>query len=109
MKKNIIDKIWEQHIVAQKDGHPAIFAIDLMLIHEVTSAQAFDTLREKGLKVFDTSRLLATLDHSIPTRVNRFQIFIQPRRIKSRLLEEIAKNTGLKFMILIVVNRALFM
>ena len=75
MGKNIIDKIWQQHVVAQQQGHPAIFAIDLMLIHEVTSAQAFDTLREKNLKVFDTSRLLATLDHSVPTRVNRFQIF----------------------------------
>jgi 3-isopropylmalate/(R)-2-methylmalate dehydratase large subunit len=73
--KNIIEKIWESHVVEQKQGHPAIFAIDLMLIHEVTSAQAFDTLKEKGLKVYDTSRLLATLDHSIPTRVNRFEIF----------------------------------
>lgn len=73
--KNIIEKIWESHVVTQKEGHPAIFAIDLMLIHEVTSAQAFDTLKEKGLPVFDTSRLLATLDHSIPTRVNRFEIF----------------------------------
>ena len=75
MAKNIVEKIWESHVVTQKEGHPAVFAIDLMLIHEVTSAQAFDTLREKGLKVFDTSRLLATLDHSIPTRVNRFEIF----------------------------------
>ena len=75
MSKNIIEKIWDSHVVTQKEGHPAVFAIDLMLIHEVTSAQAFDTLREKGLKVFDSSRLLATLDHSIPTRVNRFEIF----------------------------------
>ena len=75
MGKNIVDKIWEQHVVSQQEGHPAIFVIDLMLIHEVTSAQAFDTLKQKGLKVFDTSMLLATLDHSIPTRINRFQIF----------------------------------
>jgi 3-isopropylmalate/(R)-2-methylmalate dehydratase large subunit len=73
--KNIIEKIWESHIVEQREGHPAVFAIDLMLIHEVTSAQAFQTLRDKNLPVFDTSRLLATLDHSIPTRKNRFVIY----------------------------------
>lgn len=72
---NIIEKIWESHIVEQREGHPAVFAIDLMLIHEVTSAQAFQTLRDKNLPVYDTSRLLATLDHSIPTRKNRFEIF----------------------------------
>lgn len=75
MKKNIIDKLWESHVVEQLPGHPAVLAIDLMLIHEVTSAQAFQTLEEKGLQVFDRGRLLATLDHSIPTRKNRFEIF----------------------------------
>jgi 3-isopropylmalate/(R)-2-methylmalate dehydratase large subunit len=75
MKENIIDKIWNAHVVTKMEGHPAVFAIDLMLIHEVTSAQAFQVLKEKGLKVFDTSRLLATLDHSIPTRKNRLEIY----------------------------------
>lgn len=73
--RNIIDKIWDAHVVAQQDGHPAVFAIDLMLIHEVTSAQAFDTLRDKNLSVSDPSRFIATLDHSIPTRTNRFDIY----------------------------------
>lgn len=75
MGQNIIDKIWNAHVVTKIEGHPAVFAIDLMLIHEVTSAQAFQVLEEKGLKVFDTSRLLATLDHSIPTRKNRLEIY----------------------------------
>ena len=73
--KNCIDKIWDSHVVYEQQGHPAVFAIDLMLIHEVTSAQAFDTLRDKGLKAADPTTLLATLDHSIPTRPNRFEIF----------------------------------
>ena len=73
--KNIIEKIWDEHVVAEQPGHPAIFAIDVMLIHEVTSAQAFQMLEERSLPLDDRSRLLATLDHSIPTRVNRFEIF----------------------------------
>ena len=74
-KRTIIDKIWDRHIVSQKERHPAVFAIDLMLIHEVTSAQAFQVLEERNLEISDRSRFLATLDHSIPTRPNRLEIF----------------------------------
>ena len=71
MKKNSIDKIWESHLVAQQPGHPAIFAIDCMLLHEVTSAQAFQTLADRGIPVFQPAHCIATLDHSIPTDQNR--------------------------------------
>ncbi len=57
--RSIVEKIWDSHVVTQLEGHPAIFAIDLMLIHEVTSAQAFQTLDAKGLKVFDPKRCSA--------------------------------------------------
>lgn len=70
-KRNIVEKIWESHLVAKEKGHPAVFAIDLMLLHEVTSAQAFQTLEEKNLKVRHPERLMATIDHSIPTRKDR--------------------------------------
>ena len=60
--KNIIDKIWDAHVVCQKKRHPAVFAIDLILLHEVTSAQAFQMLEERNYSVFDTGRCLATLD-----------------------------------------------
>ena len=73
--KNIIEKIWESHLVIQKPDHPAIFAIDFMLIHEVTSAQAFEKLKEMGISEVESGRFAATLDHSIPTRKNRLQIF----------------------------------
>ena len=73
--RNIIEKIWDSHAIVSQPGHPDIFAIDFMLIHEVTSAQAFQMLKERNLKVWDRSRFLATLDHSIPTRQNRFEIF----------------------------------
>lgn len=91
-KKNIIDKIWDRHVVLQREGHPAIFAIDLMLIHEVTSAQAFDELRKRKLKAFDTGRLLATLDHSIPTRKNRLEIFDQDAKIQVETLRRNCKE-----------------
>ena len=72
--KNIIDKIWDTHIVVQEPGHPAVFAIDLMLLHEVTSAQAFQLLKERNLPVYQPKRCIATIDHSVPTRKDR-QIF----------------------------------
>lgn len=72
--KNIIEKIWDSHLVMQNDGHPAIFAIDLQLIHEVTSAQAFEELRKRSLRVFEPGHCLATVDHSIPTRKDRDNI-----------------------------------
>ena len=73
--KNIIDKIWDSHIVKQNAGHPPIVAVDLLLMHEVTSPQAFQMLAEKNLAVFDGSRIIATIDHVIPTRSNRHEIY----------------------------------
>ena len=66
--KSLFDKVWESHIVApESDERPAVLYIDLHLIHEVTSPQAFSVLREKGLRVRRPDLSLATLDHSIPT------------------------------------------
>lgn len=75
MKKNLIEKIWDAHVVTQEAGHPAIFAIDFTLLHEVTSAQAFQALQERNIPVRHPERCLATIDHSIPTRINRREIF----------------------------------
>lgn len=69
--QNIIDKIWAAHVVKQASGHPAVFRIDRMLMHEVTSAQAFDELRRRNLPVANPDGLIATLDHSVPTRQDR--------------------------------------
>jgi len=66
--KSLFDKLWNAHVVVKETADkPAILYIDLHLIHEVTSPQAFDLLREKGLKVRRPDRTLATMDHSIPT------------------------------------------
>ncbi|HCU80327.1 MAG TPA: 3-isopropylmalate dehydratase large subunit [Chloroflexi bacterium] len=63
----LFEKIWYSHIVTQEPKSPAVLYIDLHLVHEVTSPQAFTGLRERGLKVRRPQRTLATMDHSIPT------------------------------------------
>ena len=66
--RTLFEKVWDSHIVAaQTEATPAIMYIDLHLIHEVTSPQAFAMLRERGLKVRKPGRTLATMDHSTPT------------------------------------------
>ena len=70
-KQNIIDKIWDAHVVHHEDGAPDVFFIDMMLIHEVTSPQAFTVLREKEMDFAFRERNYATLDHSIPTDSER--------------------------------------
>ena len=90
--RNIIERIWDAHIVTETPGHPAVFAVDLLLLHEVTSAQAFDTLRERNIQVFDTHRCLATLDHSIPTRENRTEIFDDAARAQVAAMRRNARE-----------------
>jgi 3-isopropylmalate/(R)-2-methylmalate dehydratase large subunit len=66
--KTLFEKVWESHLVRpQTTENPAVLYIDLHLIHEVTSPQAFTVLRERGLKVRRPDRTLATMDHSTPT------------------------------------------
>lgn len=65
--KNLFAKIWDEHIVSQEPGAPALLYIDLHLVHEVTSPQAFQGLRERGLGVRRPGQTVATVDHSIPT------------------------------------------
>src|SRR5258705_11016957 len=65
--QTIIEKIWRSHAVLEEPGKAAILYIDLHLIHEVTSAQAFDGLRLNKRKVRRPALTLATMDHNIPT------------------------------------------
>jgi len=68
LAESLFDKLWNSHLVqAQTDATPAILYIDLHLVHEVTSPQGFDLLRDKGIAVRQPGRTLATLDHSTPT------------------------------------------
>ena len=72
--KTLFEKVWEQHIVAELAGEPTILYVDLQLVHEVTSPQAFDGLRLAGRRVARTDRTLATVDHNVPTDAERVNI-----------------------------------
>jgi 3-isopropylmalate/(R)-2-methylmalate dehydratase large subunit len=65
--RTIIEKVWDAHVVHEQPGAPTLLYIDLHLVHEVTSPQAFQGLRERGLKVRRPDLTQATADHSIPT------------------------------------------
>ena len=67
MPRTIIEKLWDSHVVHQQPDAPALLYIDLHLVHEVTSPQAFQGLRERGLKVRRPDLTIATADHGIPT------------------------------------------
>ncbi|OAK74057.1 3-isopropylmalate dehydratase large subunit [Lederbergia galactosidilytica] len=70
MGKTIIEKIWEKHVVHREEGKPDLLYIDLHLVHEVTSPQAFEGLRLNGRKVRRPDLTYATMDHNVPTRLN---------------------------------------
>lgn len=65
--KTLFEKIWERHVVAQEEDSPVVLYIDLHLIHEVTSPQAFTGLAQRGIGVRRNDRTVATMDHSTPT------------------------------------------
>ncbi|MCX7552759.1 3-isopropylmalate dehydratase large subunit [Marinicella sp. S1101] len=88
MPDNIVEKIWQQHLIKQQNGFPDILGIDFALLHEVTSAQAFDMLDDKNLGVYDSSKFLATIDHSIPTRTNRHEIHDPTAKAQIELLRK---------------------
>ena len=67
MGKTLAEKIWDEHVVRSAEGEPDLLFIDLHLIHEVTSPQAFDGLRLAGRQVRRPDRTLATADHNVPT------------------------------------------
>ncbi len=65
--RTMFEKVWQQHVVAAPQDEPTLLYIDLQLVHEVTSPQAFDGLRLAGRKLRRPDRHLATVDHNVPT------------------------------------------
>ncbi|CAH1195988.1 3-isopropylmalate dehydratase large subunit [Paenibacillus plantiphilus] len=72
-KKTMFEKIWDNHVIHSEEGKPSIIYIDLQLVHEVTSPQAFEGLRLSGRKVRRPDLTFATMDHNVPTK-DRFNI-----------------------------------
>src|SRR5207302_1561767 len=88
-KRTLFEKIWDAHLVAQPSGRSPIIYIDLHLVHEVTSPQAFDGLRAAGRTVRQPSRTVATVDHNIPTEPRGTPI---TDAIAARQIEALQKN-----------------
>lgn len=95
MAKTIIDKIWEQHVVHLEEGKPDLIYIDLHLVHEVTSPQAFSGLRLKNRPVRRPDLTFATMDHNVPT-VDRSQILDSVARNQMDTLRKNCEEYGIR-------------
>ena len=87
--KTMFDKIWDAHLVHEEPGQSSLLYVDLHLVHEVTSAQAFDGLRENGRKVRRPDLTVATADHNTPTSDRLLPITDETSR---RQLEALSRN-----------------
>jgi 3-isopropylmalate/(R)-2-methylmalate dehydratase large subunit len=93
--RTLVEKIWDDHVVAQDEGAPAVLAIDLHLVHEVTSPQAFSGLRARGVKVRRPERTVATADHSTPTTPRGLPIVDAMAAAQVRQLETNCREFGI--------------
>ncbi|MCB1136363.1 MAG: 3-isopropylmalate dehydratase large subunit [Chlamydiia bacterium] len=91
MAQTIIDKIWDAHVVKRQSGFPDILSIDLHLIHEVTSPQAFTLLRDRGLPFYAPQRAVATVDHAVSTSEDRTAL---PNPVSRQQILALRKNCG---------------
>jgi len=94
--RTIIEKIWDNHIVAEQPEAPALLYIDLHLVHEVTSPQAFDGLRRRGLKVRRPDLTIATADHSTPTTPRSLPILDKVAAAQVEQLETNCREFGIR-------------
>src|SRR5437016_13171411 len=93
--RTIIEKVWDSHVVHEQAGAPALLYIDLHLVHEVTSPQAFQGLRERGLKVRTPDLTVAAADHSIPTSDRSLPIVDTIARTQLPQLEKNCSHLGI--------------
>lgn len=95
MPQTLFDKIWDKHIVKHKDGYPDPLYIDRHFIHEVTSPQAFDGLKKRGIDVFNKERTTATTDHNVPTKDQHLPIKEALSRHQVETLRKNCKEFGI--------------
>jgi len=93
--RTIIEKVWDEHIVTEQAGAPTLLFIDLHLVHEVTSPQAFAGLQERGLRVRRPDLTFATTDHSTPTTPRHLPIVDDIARAQVERLEANATEFGI--------------
>jgi 3-isopropylmalate/(R)-2-methylmalate dehydratase large subunit len=97
--KTLFEKVWQQHLVAEPAGEPSILYIDLHLVHEVTSPQAFEGLRLAGRKLRRPDRHIATVDHNVPTTsaYDRLHIVDQIANTQVAALRKNCADFGIEF------------
>ncbi len=96
MGKTLFEKLWASHIVVEKQDAPSLIYIDRHLVHEVTSPQAFDGLRNNNRKVRRPDLTIATMDHNVPTNDRSLPILDQTSAIQIQTLEKNCKDFGIK-------------
>jgi len=96
MGKTLFEKIWESHIVVEKQNNPSLIYIDRHLVHEVTSPQAFEGLRMNNRKVRRPDLTIATMDHNVPTTDRSLPILDQTSSVQIKTLEKNCKDFGIK-------------
>ena len=95
--KTLFDKIWQAHLVNQSDNGSCLIYIDRHLVHEVTSPQAFEGLRDAGRTVKEPGRTLAVADHNVPTTDRSVGIADEESRIQVETLESNAAEFGVPY------------
>ena len=96
MSQTLYDKIWNEHLVHEQDDGTSMLYVDRHLIHEVTSPQAFEGLRNSGRKVRQPSLTLAVADHNVPTTDRSMGISDKESKIQVDTLEANCKEFGIK-------------
>ncbi len=94
--RTMLDKIWDSHVVHAESGQPAILYVDLHLVHEVTSPQAFEGLRLNGRQVRRAERTIATPDHNVPTSDRSLPIADPISRKQIETLRENCQQFGIR-------------
>jgi 3-isopropylmalate/(R)-2-methylmalate dehydratase large subunit len=94
--RTIVEKIWDNHVVTAQPGVPSLIYIDLHLCHEVTTPQAFQTLRDRGLKVRRPDLTIATMDHSTPTTPHNLPILDTVGKAQLDQMEKNCADFGIR-------------
>lgn len=92
----LFDKVWDAHIVSSREGYPDTVYIDTHFIHEVTSPQAFDGLRKRGIPVLRPQQTVATADHNVPTLNQHLPIREELSRFQVDILTKNCREFGIE-------------
>src|SRR5436305_4882485 len=96
MPRTLFDKLWDEHVVTAPSGQLPLLYVDLHLVHEVTSPQAFDGLRASGRKVREPLRTVATVDHNIPTEPRGTPILDPIAKKQIETLQQNCRDFGIR-------------